>query len=73
MKKGQLKEIIEVPWILLETGFWAIKATGQYLYGRYLKWRIGRLEDTEVVDEKTDKIQSSRSKKQTHFLGKEKG
>jgi len=54
--KSKLLEMIQVPWILLETGFWATLATYRGMQIRYLKWKSNRInsdiENQEHVVEK---------------------
>ena len=50
MNKDKLKEIIEIPWVLLETGFWATVATYRDIRVRYLEWRIRRVEQEINAD-----------------------
>ena len=55
MNKDKLKEIIEIPWVLLETGFWATVATYRDIRVRYLEWRIRRVQQEINVDERVIK------------------
>ena len=44
MNKIKVREIIEVPWLILNCGFWATLATFRGFKTRYLAWRINKLE-----------------------------
>lgn len=53
MNKEKLKEIIEIPLVLIETGIWATVATYREVRVRYLKWRIQSVQQEIDPDEKT--------------------
>ncbi len=40
----KLKDIVEFPWVLLSCGFWMVLAFIRGQQGRYLDWKIRRLE-----------------------------
>ncbi len=44
MNKIKIKEIIELPWLLVSCGAWAILATYREQKMRYLEWRHRQLE-----------------------------
>ena len=44
MNKMKLKEIMELSWLLLSCGAWAILATYREQKVRYLKWRYRQVE-----------------------------
>ena len=50
MSKQRLKEIIEVPWILVSTGFWMMLATYRGLKLGYLE-RSNRQVGVDVIDD----------------------
>ena len=59
MNKDKLKEIIEIPWVLLETGFWAAVATYRDIRVRYLAWRIRRVKQEINTDKEMIKNYTS--------------
>ena len=49
--KCKLLEVIQIPWILIETGFWAILSTYRGMQIRYLKWKKSRMnKDLEKME-----------------------
>jgi len=49
---SKLKEIVEMPWVLLSCGFWMVLAFIRGQQGRYLDWKVRRFEAKRDRDQR---------------------